>query len=167
MNGKEKTLEKLEASLTTKKVIGENNCWLWQGAKDTGGYGKTQWKRKQFLVHRLSAWLFKGFSLESDLHVCHHCDNPICYNPEHLFVGTSADNTRDKVAKKRHHWGERTPSARLTEAQVLEIKQQYQKGVVGYITLAKKYRVSMRTIVFIIKGINWKHVQVPTKQTDC
>ena len=163
MVGEEKTLEKLKLQLATRKIVTQNDCWEWTGSKSKDGYGHTQWRRKQIPVHRLAAWLFKDFDLGSKMLVCHKCDNPSCFNPEHLFVGTDKDNSDDKVSKKRHHWGERTPTAKLTEPQVQEIKQTYKKGIVGYETLAKKYNVSKWAIRFIVLGINWKH-SVPNEK---
>lgn len=77
-------------------------CWNWRGNRhQKSGYGKIRWKGKTTLVHRLSAHFYFGLDLTSKLLVMHHCDNPSCFNPKHLFIGTAQDNMDDKVAKGR------------------------------------------------------------------
>ena len=78
---------------------GGDECWLWLGACDSAGYGRTT--KAAIPAHRL-AWELTFGEDPGDLFVCHHCDNPPCCNPAHLFLGTSGDNSRDSVAKGRH-----------------------------------------------------------------
>lgn len=80
---------------------GLGHCWLWIGAKDVKGYGYLGNRRKPNIkAHRLSFSMHKG-PIPKGKHVLHHCDNPPCSNPDHLFPGTQADNNRDKDMKGR------------------------------------------------------------------
>jgi hypothetical protein len=86
--------------------IGTRGCWLWTGPVDSWGYGRISFNGKNATVHRLAAWLLMDFSLDSELQVCHKCDVPNCFNPDHLFFGTQYDNTWDAVNKGRLVFGE-------------------------------------------------------------
>lgn len=77
-------------------------CWNWIGTKVAKGYGKTSWQGKSIYVHRLAAMLWMRFDPRSPLFVLHKCDNPACFNPKHLFVGTHLENMKDQREKGRH-----------------------------------------------------------------
>jgi hypothetical protein len=83
------------------RVVEETGCWEWTGRVHAWGYGVMWFFGKDQLVHRVAAHLYRGFDLNSGLQVLHTCDNPPCFNPEHLFSGTNLDNRRDCYAKGR------------------------------------------------------------------
>ena len=84
-----------------------DGCWLWTGYVDHRGYGRLTWRGQNYrLAHRVSYEL--AHADPAGLCVCHRCDNPLCVRPEHLFLGTRADNNRDMVAKGRQAAGERS-----------------------------------------------------------
>lgn len=101
--------EELKQYLFTKRTVTETGCWEWNGARHTFGYGllragKTSGTRLAMVgVHRLSAQLWLNLPPESKLSVLHRCDNPPCFNPEHLMIGTQADNIQDAIKKGRPH----------------------------------------------------------------
>lgn len=77
-------------------------CWNWKGTKVPSGYGVGCYKGKKIYAHRLSALLWLRFDQSSGLQVLHRCDNPSCFNPAHLFIGTQSENLYDAVRKGRH-----------------------------------------------------------------
>jgi len=81
----------------------EQICWLWNGAKNWAGYGRLKFERSYFLAHRLAYAATKGV-VPKGMRVLHRCDTPACVNPDHLFLGSQADNVRDMCSKGRH-WG--------------------------------------------------------------
>ena len=109
-----------------------NGCWEWTGALTTWGYGTATIKQKQYASHRLSA-KWAGLDIDDKV-VCHHCDNPKCVNPDHLFVGTQKDNMQDKMQKKRQVF-----KSRLSYQELNEIKT----STDSLSKLSKKYNISI------------------------
>lgn len=85
------------------KINKTDTCWLWLGTKGKSGYGAFWLNTKPVRAHRLS-YVLKYGSFDQSLYVCHHCDNPSCVNPEHLFLGTNKDNMDDGYKKGRIKW---------------------------------------------------------------
>lgn len=123
-------------------------CWLW-AAGTSRGYGSF-WAGGRISAHRF-AWESTHGGIPDDLFVLHNCpggDNPLCVRPDHLFLGTQADNMRDMVQKGR------SPCARLTPEHVLEIRTWLIDGV-GPTEIARAYGVTRTAITSIKKGRNW------------
>ena len=81
----------------------KTGCWNWKGTKNKGGYGTACFNSTVLNAHRLAAHLWLGFSLNDPRRVLHRCDNPACFNPKHLFIGTQKENLQDMTSKGRHH----------------------------------------------------------------
>lgn len=90
------------ARVKARCVIDSNGCWLWQGFKGEKGYGSTAWRRRSISVHRGMYIEVHGVKLSTEQVVCHSCDVRHCCNPDHLWLGTAADNVMDSAIKKRH-----------------------------------------------------------------
>ena len=134
-------------------------CWNWTGAH--GRYGRMNINGKRMATHRVSYELHIG-KIPDGLHVLHHCDNGLCINPKHLFVGTHSDNIKDAYSKGRviipDNKGERHGKSRLNEKQVIEIRRLYATGDYTYKKIGTMFNVHINTIVDIVKCRNWKHV---------
>lgn len=89
----------------------ESGCWIWKGWCSRLGYGSVSVKGRAWPVHRLTYTLFKG-EIPKGLQACHTCDIPACCNPEHIFLGTAADNARDAQSKGRHFTSSKTHCVR-------------------------------------------------------
>lgn len=140
------------------------SCWLWIGATREDGYGIISVNGRPTRAHRYSWTMHRG-EIPNGLHVLHRCDTPACVNPDHLFLGTNADNVADREAKGRgspppdvHHRGDDHPSSKLTEAIVREIRASYRPRVVTQAELAKRYGVSEAAVWAVLHGQNWRHV---------
>lgn len=138
-------------------------CWLWIGERDNRGYGRLeviQWhgQRRERVHHRASriSWELH-FGSPGDLYVCHHCDNPVCVRPDHLFLGTQFDNMQDMVQKKRGRYrrGSEHPLAKLSQKDVDTMRRRYAIGNVSYRELAEEYHVSKQLVYRIMKRKNW------------
>lgn len=136
-----------------------NSCWIWNGCTDRDGYGVLQFEKRQYRAHRVSYQLLRS-PVPDDLVVCHHCDNPSCVNPHHLFVGTVSDNNADRISKGRSARGEKSARAKLTEADVLEIRRMAAANCRTK-EIADKFKVSYYIVSLISRGDSWKHVGGP------
>jgi hypothetical protein len=135
-----------------------DNCWFWKGFKYQDGYGGFKYEGKHIKAHRYSYLLHFG-NLPSNLLVRHSCDNKLCVNPNHLSLGSHIDNMKDMTDRNRQSKGSEQHLSKLTEEQVLEIKnylKNFYRGI--YTHLGKKYNVTPNTIFYIAKGKTWKHV---------
>jgi len=113
--------------LEKNRVVKENGCIEWTKQKDKNGYGRISIKDKPYPVHRVSYETYIG-EIKPGLLVLHKCDNPSCFNPEHLFLGTNKDNMEDMTKKGRKPIGEKVANSKLTEEQVREIKERLFNG---------------------------------------
>lgn len=137
-------------------------CWLWTGTRRPAPYDYglftvgtgTRWQATRYLVQ-----VINETPLEPSDEVCHHCDNPPCVNPAHLFVDKHLGNMQDMDAKGRcqRARGEESGTAKFTEQQVLAIRQLHRDGM-GTYRLAKFYGVRLTTIQRIVKRVTWKHL---------
>lgn len=139
-----------------------DNCWNWTRGK-TGNqqrYGACYLHHKKERAHRVAWELFNG-EIPDGMCVCHTCDNPLCCNPNHLFLGTHADNMQDKSHKGRTNpvRGDRASWKKLCSSDVLKIREVYSTGNYTQRELAKLYRVSQSTILFILQRRNWASIQ--------
>ncbi len=136
-------------------------CWHWPGSKNKDGYGRVWLNKTYRLAHRYS-WEFHNGAIPSGLCVCHHCDNPACVNPAHLFLGTHRENIQDAVRKGRMRPqrmpGERHPNAKLTEEQVAKIRFRTKYKTMSRRELAESFGVSWSAIAHVQKGRGWNHV---------
>lgn len=123
-----------------------DGCWYWTGCVDDTNYGRVFFNGKSRKAHRVSFTLQKGDP--GDLLVCHTCDNPLCVNPDHLFLGTRKDNMQDMVRKGR------CGTRRLTEADVLAIRAD--DGTL--LSIAKRFETSESNVFRIKNRISWQHL---------
>lgn len=141
---------------------GPDECWPWTGGVQTAGYGimcvgTLGGNLRRWLSHRLSYLIHHG-ELDDSVLVCHHCDNPPCCNPKHLFIGDHSDNIRDASSKGRLQ-RPRPYAAKLTETEVLEIKKKHSQGQ-SRRSLAREYRVDPHTVFAILRGITWCDITI-------
>src|SRR5215471_4470820 len=105
------TLQQLARFWSYVVRAGDDECWVWLGGKSSQGYARVWFNGRGCLCSRVVWILTYGVIPDSRLFVCHSCDNPLCCNPMHLFLGTPLDNMRDAVAKGRVCSGERRRAA--------------------------------------------------------
>jgi hypothetical protein len=148
------------------------DCWLWAGALDSRGRGRV-WHNDKLMLHHRAVWEILCGPIPEDALLCHHCDNPQCANPAHLYVGDSKTNAADMIKRGRHwtraapekaravgraigsqnDWAarEQNPKAKLAEDQVAAIRA----STVGSRALAQQYGVHRTTIQRIRSGAAW------------
>lgn len=152
----EARLERAEARFRARVRVGDG-CWIWTG-RITDGYGYVWWEGKHARAHRV-AWLLEHGEPPDDRFVLHRCDEPSCVRPSHLYLGTHEENMRDMRERDRPCFGERHPSAKLTDAQVIEIRTRHARGDVSCAMLAEDFPVSATMIKRIVRGDAWRRVE--------
>ena len=136
-----------------------NACWEWQGKCDR--YGIFTWEDEHIHLAHIAAYrLFIGHIPKKHgrrLYVCHSCDNPVCVNPNHLWLGTQKDNVHDMMNKGRKAslQGERNSNAKLTVEDIHKIKRLYRKGKYSNNAIGRRFGVTGANIGLIVKGNTW------------
>jgi len=134
---------------------GPDACHPWTAGRFGTGYGAARLGGRQMGSHR-AVWILAHGPIPKGLVLCHRCDNPICCNVAHLFLGTHADNIADKVSKHRHPHGETNGRAVLTEEQVRYIREH--AGPRNKAALGRRFGVSAVLVGLVARGKIWKHV---------
>jgi hypothetical protein len=139
-------------------VGGPDECWPFKGRNIVYsrnkrlGYGQVTFNMKKYRAHRLVASLFVG-EVKPENYVCHSCDNPLCLNPKHLFIGTPQDNVDDMLAKGRHRAprGEESKAATISDAKVAEVRRLALAGH-NQRLLAQQFGISQPLVSMIKNG---------------
>lgn len=131
-----------------------NGCWEWTASlNQRSGYGQFRVLGSMTNAHRVSWEIYRG-QIIGGFHVLHRCDNRKCVNPDHLFLGTHADNMDDMHNKGRGATRERHGRSKLTPSLVAEIKAM--KGGLLQREIAAKFGVSQQQISHILRGVHWR-----------
>ena len=150
-----------------RHVTPTDGCWEWDGDRGNLGYGRITEggdNGKSLPAHRVS-WEIHHGPIPSGLLVCHHCDNPPCVNPAHLFLGTAKDNAQDMARKGRSPAtvhpgltaGEKNGGAKKTAEEIAALRALWRVGGVTQRQLAKEYGLHFTTVCQILKGQRWRH----------
>lgn len=172
----------LAERIWSRVVVSHAGCWEWQGGRKRHGYGRVRIDGASTGAHRV-AWTLANGPVPEGLHVLHRCDNPPCIRPDHLFLGTPADNAEDRTAKGRsgprcgvspasaargeRHWtrqrpdevrrGELAGRARLTAEKVLDIRRRHAAGE-SLSALGREYGVTHVSIAAVVARRSWAHI---------
>ncbi len=133
-------------------------CWLLMSSfispKKNLHYGRFKRDHKWILAHRYAYEVVNG-PIPSGIFVCHKCDTPSCVNPEHLFLGTSADNQADMASKGRSVRGERNCKVKLKPKDILAIRKRFDNGE-PFTVIAPDFSVTPENVGYIAKRQTWR-----------
>jgi hypothetical protein len=138
------------------KVRKTEGCWIWIACRNPKGYGLFGTGPQSRLAHRVSYSLFVG-PIPDGLLILHKCDNPRCVNPEHLYVGTHNDNSRDMMERGRGSFvgGEENPHAKLAKEEVSQIRNAYKRGGISYQKLSNIFGIWPGHLWRIVNNKAW------------
>lgn len=156
MNTSDFTTKEIERFWFKVNRKNDDDCWEWKAAT-IKGYGQIKIKTKNRLAHRI-AWELTNGIIPEGLCVCHHCDNPACVNPKHLFLGTIDDNNKDKMIKGRATGlkAEKSPNAKLSWNKVREIRNKFLLGSFTMRELSREYGIAFTTLRDVLNNKTWK-----------
>lgn len=161
-----------------QKLDKSDECWIWKGKKYRNGYGQAYGGRRpngktfERLAHRMAYELAFG-TIPEGLCVCHKCDNRLCCNPDHLFLGTQKENLQDMVKKGRavkaeDSWTHKQPervrrgmthhTTRISDDDVRHIRARWAQGNISYAELGREMNLSSGAIWNIVNNVTWRHV---------
>lgn len=142
------------------KVKKTSTCWLYQGGRlNKFGYGSFWYNGATHSAHR-TTWKIAYGCIPNKYNILHKCDIPNCVNPEHLFVGTLADNNKDRANKNRSSRGVTRPTSKLRPSQVFEIRKLYSDRLLSIRQLAANYGVTYNTIWQLLNNKTWQHENI-------
>lgn len=153
--GRHRPLEECKSTFWTRVATGPPEiCWNWTGTRSNCGYGQYYAERKHVRAHRF-AWTITYGSPENGLCVCHKCDNKLCCNPSHLFLGTLGDNNRDRDQKGRTARGCNKSTSKFTAEQIRWMR----RSGLPRKELARMFKVDITSIRAILLGISYRDVK--------
>lgn len=162
--GVRRSIEQVKEQFLEKVLMEPNTgCWYWLGPITVQGYASVKSKYNFGFCNgsRLSYYLFKG-EFDTKKLALHHCDNPRCVNPDHLYIGDHKDNSNDKHRRHRDspRKGELNGRSKLSNDQIIEIRNRYKRKSEkdNAVEIAKDYGVTSSMIYFVVKNLNWRHV---------
>jgi hypothetical protein len=130
-----------------------SGCWEWKRTLSRKGYGQLRLAGKLFYAHRFSYQRRYG-SIPEGMLVCHHCDNKKCVNPDHLFLGTPADNSADMRRKGRGPRGWLMPQCKLNPLKI-GLAREMCRGGMSYSAAARHFGVSRMALQNALSGKSW------------
>lgn len=154
-------MNSITLSLTEEKRFWEkvdkkgiDDCWEWMGGKNKAGYGRFKVRKQDHIrAHRIS-WILVNGPIPEGLSVLHKCDNRSCVNPNHLFLGTQADNMLDMKTKGRNIFGDKHKNAKLKPEDVYKIRELLNLGTKPKL-ISKLFNISRRNVAKIKLGKAW------------
>mgnify|MGYP002397563630 CR=1 FL=1 len=138
-------------------LVTDAGCFVWLRAKNNMGYGVFRRGGKNFYAHRY-AWELQNGPIQPGLVICHRCDNPSCCNPNHMFVGSQAENLADMVRKGRSAKGAQHSQAKIAAHQVIAIRGLYAAGGATHADIAKQFGISREAVGLIVRRQRWAHL---------
>ena len=150
-----KRIEQFWASVD--KSGGDEACWNWKQATTYGEYYLGTHKER---THRLAYNLSTGQDIPAGMEVCHTCDNPKCCNPQHLWLGTNAENIEDmrRKGRARARRGASNKNAKLLMHQAREVRRPYSAGGVSQQAIADALGVTQRVVSLIVRNVSYKEL---------